>query len=234
MDTKVDKIDGKGLSTNDYTTEEKTKVSKIVTSGDGSKFLANDGMYKKVGSNASAVAERKFKPVFGFDTYWGEMRDAHGNKNQVDLATIKRQIDECEEMKVDRIICTVHIGWNERTNSLVIAENTDSISSAISYCADKNVTIDVVKVHVHFKGTSTSEKDYINDVIGMSTFQTKYKAMLNTICNFFKGTTVTRIIILNEMWYITNAKYGYSSFVPEPYGSQHFTQPPDHLRPFNF
>ena len=215
LDTKVDKIDGKGLSTNDYTTEEKTKVGKIVTSGTGTSFLANDGTYKKVNSSVTAVAGRKFKPVFGFDTYWGEMRDTQGNKNQVDLATIKQQIDQCEEMKVDRIICTVHIGWNERTNSLTIAENTDSLLSAISYCNGKNVTIDVVKVHVHFKGTTTSEKDYINDVIGMSTFQTKYKAMLTTICNLFKGTTVTRIIILNEMWYITNANYGYSSFVNE-------------------
>lgn len=215
LSNKVDKIDGKGLSTNDYTTEEKTKVSKIVTNGNGTSFLANDGTYKKVSSSASAVAERKFKPVFGFDTYWGEMRDNHGNKNQVDLATIKEQIDQCEAMKVDRIICTIHIGWDETTNSLVIAENTDSILSAISYCNGKNVTIDTAKVHVHFKGTSTSEKDYINNVIGMSTFQTKYKAMLTTICNLFKDTTVTRIIILNEMWYITNAKYGYSSFVNE-------------------
>ena len=167
------------------------------------------------GSSASAVAERKFKPVFGFDTYWGEMRDNQGNKNQVDLARIKEQIDQCEAMKVDRIICTVHIGWDETTNSLVIAENTDSLLTAISYCNGKNVTIDVVKVHVHFKGTSTSEKDYVNNVIGMSTFQTKYKAMLTTICNLFKNTTVTRMIILNEMWYITNANLGYSSFVNE-------------------
>ena len=218
LSNKVDKVDGKGLSTNDYTTEEKTKVGKIVINGNGATFLANDGTYKKVSSGTTAVtsvAERKFKPVFGFDTYWGEMRDNHGNKNQVDLATIKQQIDECESMKVDRIICTIHIGWDETTNSLVIAENTDSILTAISYCNGKNVTIDTAKVHVHFKGTTTSEKDYINNTIGMSTFQTKYKAMLNTICNLFKGTTVTRIIILNEMWYITNANYGYSSFVNE-------------------
>ena len=147
------------------------KVSKIVTNGNGASFLANDGVYKKVGSSASAVAERKFKPVFGFDTYWGEMRDNQGNKNQVDLARIKEQIDQCEAMKVDRIICTVHIGWDETTNSLVIAENTDSLLTAISYCNGKNVIIDVVKVHVHFKGTSKSEKEYVNDVIGMSTFQ---------------------------------------------------------------
>ena len=65
------------------------KVSKIVTNGNGTSFLANDGAYKKVGSSTSAVAERKFKPVFGFVNYWGEMRDNQGNKNQVDLARQK-------------------------------------------------------------------------------------------------------------------------------------------------
>lgn len=42
---KVDKVEGKGLSTNDYTDADKAKVSKIVTNGDGKKFLANDGTY---------------------------------------------------------------------------------------------------------------------------------------------------------------------------------------------
>ena len=45
LDTKVDKIDGKVLSTNDYTTEEKTKVEKIKTDGNGKEFLANNGNY---------------------------------------------------------------------------------------------------------------------------------------------------------------------------------------------
>ena len=215
LDTKVDKIDGKELSTNDYTTEEKTKVEKIKTDGTGTAFLANDGTYKKVSSSASAVAERKFKPSFGFDTYWGEIRDTKGNKNQVDLATIKTQIDKCEEMKVDKIICTLHIAWNETTNSLVIAENTDSLLSAISYCENKNVTIDTVKVHMQLKGTSTSINNYVNNTIGMSTFKTAYKSMLTTICNLFKNTTVTRITILNEMWYITNSSLGYSTFINE-------------------
>ena len=45
LSNKVDKIDGKGLSTNDYTTEEKTKVGKIKTDGTGKEFLANNGNY---------------------------------------------------------------------------------------------------------------------------------------------------------------------------------------------
>lgn len=42
---KVDKVEGKGLSTNDYTNTDKAKVDKIVTNGDGKKFLANNGTY---------------------------------------------------------------------------------------------------------------------------------------------------------------------------------------------
>ena len=151
---------------NEYVFVSQNGNTRKTTINDIKKFTIGSGS----SSSTSAVSERKFKPIFGFDTYWGEMRDNQGNKNQVDLARIKQQIDQCEEMKVDRIICTVHIGWDETTNSLVIAENTDSMLTAISYCNGKNVTIDVVKVHVHFKGTNTSEKEDINDVIGMSTF----------------------------------------------------------------
>ena len=199
---------------NEYVFVSQNGNTRKTTINDIKKFIGSNSSSGS-GSSASAVAERKFKPVFGFDTYWGEMRDNQGNKNQVELARIKQQIDQCEQMKVDRIICTIHLGWDETTNSLVIAENTDSISTAISYCNGKNVTIDTAKVHVHFKGTTASEKDYINNTIGMSTFQTKYKAMLTNICNLFNGTTVTRIIILNEMWYITNANLGYTSFINE-------------------
>lgn len=42
---KVDKISGKGLSTNDYTDEDQEKVSKITINGTASRFLAEDGIY---------------------------------------------------------------------------------------------------------------------------------------------------------------------------------------------
>ena len=41
----VEKELGKGLSTNDYTLVDKTKIEKIITTGDGSKYLGNDGQY---------------------------------------------------------------------------------------------------------------------------------------------------------------------------------------------
>lgn len=51
---KVDKVSGMGLSTKDYSVADQTKVSKIITNGDGTKHLSNDGTYKTV-ANATNV-----------------------------------------------------------------------------------------------------------------------------------------------------------------------------------
>lgn len=50
---KVDKIAGKGLSSNDYTLIDKDKVNRININGEGEKFLANDGTYKYIGESIS-------------------------------------------------------------------------------------------------------------------------------------------------------------------------------------
>ncbi len=52
---KVDKETGKGLSTNDYTNTDKTKVDKLITNGDGEKYLADDGTYKPAGGTITDV-----------------------------------------------------------------------------------------------------------------------------------------------------------------------------------
>ena len=54
LNNKVDKVNNKGLSTNDYTSLDKDKVNMISTDGDGSKFLANDGTYKTIDTNSSS------------------------------------------------------------------------------------------------------------------------------------------------------------------------------------
>ena len=53
LDLKVDKISGKGLSTNDYTNDDKTKVDLITISGDGGQFLSNNGTYTSVAVNGT-------------------------------------------------------------------------------------------------------------------------------------------------------------------------------------
>ena len=53
LDLKVDKVEGKGLTTNDFTNEYKEKVELIETNGDGNSYLANDGTYKEIESGVS-------------------------------------------------------------------------------------------------------------------------------------------------------------------------------------
>lgn len=48
LNQKVDKEEGKGLSSNDYSDSDKSKVDKIVTSGEGNKYLSDNGEYLEV------------------------------------------------------------------------------------------------------------------------------------------------------------------------------------------
>ena len=60
--TKVTKVSGKGLSSEDYTTQDKNKVARINITGDGLTFLANDGTYKSA-SAAINYEEILNKPI---------------------------------------------------------------------------------------------------------------------------------------------------------------------------
>ena len=48
LNQKVDKEEGKGLSSNDYSDSDKSKVDKIITSGEGNKYLSNNGKYLEI------------------------------------------------------------------------------------------------------------------------------------------------------------------------------------------
>lgn len=48
LNQKVDKEEGKGLSSNDYSDSDKSKVDKIITSGEGNKYLSDNGEYLEV------------------------------------------------------------------------------------------------------------------------------------------------------------------------------------------
>lgn len=52
---KVDKVAGKGLSTNDYDSNAKNKVDKLVVNGTGENYLADDGTYKPAGGTVTDV-----------------------------------------------------------------------------------------------------------------------------------------------------------------------------------
>jgi hypothetical protein len=57
---KVDKVNGMGLSSNDITNTHKSKVDLIITSGDGTKYLSDDGTYKTVQSGGATPDEKVF------------------------------------------------------------------------------------------------------------------------------------------------------------------------------
>ena len=48
IDNKVDKVEGKMLSDENYTSVDKERVGHLKTDGDGHKFLDNTGTYKDV------------------------------------------------------------------------------------------------------------------------------------------------------------------------------------------
>lgn len=71
IDEKVDKVSGKGLSTNDYTTEDKEKLSKL-----GSAAYTSSDSYDAKGASDKALASAK--------TY---IDDAIAQKSQVQIIT---------------------------------------------------------------------------------------------------------------------------------------------------
>lgn len=48
LNQKVDKEEGKGLSSNDYSDSDKSKVDKIITNGEGDKYLSDNGEYLEI------------------------------------------------------------------------------------------------------------------------------------------------------------------------------------------
>ena len=56
LNGKVDKELGKGLSTNDYTNIDKSKVDKIIIDGVGDKYLSDDGNYKTVSGGSGGMS----------------------------------------------------------------------------------------------------------------------------------------------------------------------------------
>lgn len=63
----VPKEKNKILSSNDYTNNDKEKVSKIVTNGEGTKFLSDDGTYKEINSTPLGVDG---KPIKQYGVRW--------------------------------------------------------------------------------------------------------------------------------------------------------------------
>jgi len=171
--TKVDKVEGKGLSTNDYTNTDALKVSKIKTNGDGTKYLADDGTYKTIvsggnnGANidddnvssnttySSSKIEQKLNTKANIEHTHTELH-THTNKEVLDSITTE-QIDKWEEK-------TSLIDQNGTGNKFLADDGTykeiesgngsaniddNNVSTSTTYSSSKIVSELDVKAHVN-------------------------------------------------------------------------------------
>lgn len=112
----VEKEEDKGLSTNDYTDDDKTKVDGIITSGDGNSYLANDGNYKEV-----SVKQDIYVGYCGFS-----FSSTNGSTKITDttrLATIKNIIQNAMDSGASTIILRPTADFNQNFTMISIGRN---------------------------------------------------------------------------------------------------------------
>ncbi len=116
LNNKVDKVSGKGLSTNDFTTAYKNKlddtVSKTVT--------GQDGAHAMIGLSWNGV-----KPIFGVDL----------NTNQGQTRTLVTEQDLANVFKVVR---------NKKSNAITIAKSGDQACTITGCSLDGYTPVGVV------------------------------------------------------------------------------------------
>lgn len=87
MDTKVDKVEGKGLSTNDFTNADKAKTDLVKTDLASDVFLAGDGTYKEIDVSVETLANKLDKTDGG--TVTGAVNFTGGlTKNGAEVPTL--------------------------------------------------------------------------------------------------------------------------------------------------
>ena len=69
--TKVDKVDGMGLSSNDFSNTYKEKADIITKTGDGSTFLSSDGTYKQVIGGGDGTIYTDLEIIDMVNAVWG-------------------------------------------------------------------------------------------------------------------------------------------------------------------
>lgn len=144
FDTKVDKIEGKGLSTEDYTTGEKTKVGKIIISDSGNKYLSDDGTYKTVsgGEGVDYLEQKITNSNFGNQTFT-ELKEGNVTRN---IKTFKTFSSKKRIMFVGSSVCDgigaspKSLGWA----NLLIAELTAKGHTCFNNSIGGNATQNVI------------------------------------------------------------------------------------------
>jgi len=157
-ENKVEAVIGKGLSTNDYDTIEKTKVAVINTAGDGTTFLASDGTYKLIEIDESAAIDDT--NVAGVDT-------------TLSASKIISEITKATENKVEAIVgkglSTNDYDAEEKSKVAVIdklGDGTTFLANDGTYKPieiDKSASIDDVNISLGTTYSSQKIEDELSD-----------------------------------------------------------------------
>ena len=184
-----------------YFLENSVKIKDII-----SKLTTNTNSIENITSQLDTKANesevnkrlsfRNFKPKFGYNCIWGEIRGTDGTHTQKNRIEIGNDIKHCEELGIDEITVTIHVGYNSNTSSLYIATNMTDVLWAIEECSNLHVKIKNAKIHV---GIS---EDYLRNTITLPVFLRLYKAIVTDICRQLKNTTIENITVLNECAFI--------------------------------
>ncbi|KAF2331413.1 hypothetical protein [Flavobacterium nitrogenifigens] len=128
---KVDKISGKGLSTNDYTTAEKTKLAGIPA--DAEKNVQSDWLVNDPDSDAFI----KNKPDLISSVNWGEINGTLSDQSDLQLALDYKPTFEYVDAKVTQ---TINVGTTEYApsedavfNGLAVKQNVSEKNIANGY-----------------------------------------------------------------------------------------------------
>lgn len=152
------------------------------------------------------VTTRIFKPRFGVSTYWGEVTNTTGGCYTATFENMKNDVEIWKAHGVDDVVVILHVGYNTLTNDLFLAEDLELIKQGCNSIIENGLNIKTVKLHVMelTKENATT--------MGIELFKSKYKSLINNICNKFAPLHIEYFIPFNEVDWIYNDD-SYKQFV---------------------
>ena len=199
LESKVDKEDGKTLSSNDYSNEDKEKLETIVVNGIGDKYLADDGLYKSMSSGISSFLDLSDTP----ENYIEQAKkvvavnEEETNLEFVDLYT-SDLVNDSNFISDSNYVHTDNNYTTEEKQNLANQRGTntgdetqESINNKIGYTPAND--LDVVKLtgNQTIAGEKTFDNNTSNVIIGLKSTSGISKIKQNgSDFYFFKNDTV--------------------------------------------
>jgi hypothetical protein len=211
LDLKVDKVTGKALSTNDYTTAEKTKLAAITgtNTGDQINISGNAGTATKLATprNINGIAfdgSENITIAAAASTLSGIVQVVNGGtgsntKNFVDLSS-EQTIAGVKTFNKDIVVNSVMIGKGGNTQADNIAIGNGARSGNINTGGNANIAIgsDAQKNNTGFYNVSLGNANLVNGsgdentALGYTVMANNTSGMRNTgvgLFSFYQNTT---------------------------------------------